>query len=77
MSTPGRPGLTESQDFSLVLGGPLYQLLRRSRLTGDTLELLHRRIIALTVVTLAPVVPLTLTMISLEELLTQAIRMVL
>jgi hypothetical protein len=27
-------------DFSLVLGGSLCQLLRRSRLTGDTLELL-------------------------------------
>ena len=32
-------------DFSLVLGGPLYQLLRGTRLTGDTLQLLHRRII--------------------------------
>jgi hypothetical protein len=32
-------------DFSLVLGGPLYQLFRRSHLSGATLELLHRRII--------------------------------
>src|SRR5262245_63674035 len=32
-------------DFSLVLGGPLYQLLRRTHLSGDTLELLRRRII--------------------------------
>jgi len=31
-------------DFSLVLGGPLYQLFRRARLTGDALELLRRRI---------------------------------
>src|SRR5215510_12697906 len=32
-------------DFSLVLGGPLFQLLRRARLSGDALELLRRRII--------------------------------
>ena len=34
-----------SDDFSLVLGGPLFQLLRRTHLTGDALELLRRRII--------------------------------
>ena len=37
--------LREPQDFSLVLGGPLFQLLRRSRLMDDALELLRRRII--------------------------------
>jgi hypothetical protein len=31
-------------DFSLVLGGPLYQLLRRARLTDDALMLQRRRI---------------------------------
>jgi hypothetical protein len=35
----------ESPDFSLVLGGPLFQLLRRSHLSGGALELLHRRIL--------------------------------
>jgi hypothetical protein len=35
-------------DFSLVLGGPLFQLYRRAHLTGDTLDLLHRRILAIT-----------------------------
>jgi hypothetical protein len=25
-------------EFSLILGGPLFQLLRRAHLTGDTLE---------------------------------------
>ena len=30
-------------DFSLVVGGPLYQLLRRAHLTGPTLELAYRR----------------------------------
>ena len=29
-------------EFSLVVGGPLFQLLRRAYLTGDTLELLNR-----------------------------------
>jgi hypothetical protein len=32
-------------DFSIVLGGPLFQLLRRARLEGDHLELLYRRVI--------------------------------
>ena len=58
MSTSGDPRLTESHDFSLVLGGPLYQLLRRSHLTGDTLELLRRRIIVLTAVAWVPLLGL-------------------
>jgi hypothetical protein len=43
-----KPGLLagEPADFSLVLGGPLYQLLRRSRLSDDALTLVHRRIVA-------------------------------
>ena len=36
---------SDSYDFSLVLGGPLYQMLRRSRLSGDALELLRRRMV--------------------------------
>jgi hypothetical protein len=40
--------LKEPQDFSLVLGGPVFQLFRRSRLSGDALELLHRRVLAIT-----------------------------
>lgn len=32
-------------DFSLVLGGPLYQLLRRAHLADDALALVHRRIL--------------------------------
>ena len=46
-------------DFSLVLGGPLYQLLRGTRLAGDALQLLHRRIIALTVLAWAPLLLLS------------------
>src|SRR6202041_308881 len=37
--------LQEPPDFSLVLGGPLYQMFRRTHLTGPALELLRRRVI--------------------------------
>jgi hypothetical protein len=37
--------LDDPPDFSIVLGGPLFQLLRRARLEGDHLELLYRRVI--------------------------------
>src|SRR6516225_4277145 len=46
--------LQESHDFSLVLGGPLFQLFRRSHLAGDHLELLHRRIVIITVIAWLP-----------------------
>jgi hypothetical protein len=39
------------QDFSIVLGGPLFQLLRRAHLSGDTLELIRQRTVI--IVTLA------------------------
>ena len=35
--------LEATPDFSLVLGGPLFQLFRRAHLSGDALELMHRR----------------------------------
>ena len=47
----------EPLDFSLVLGGPLFQLYRRSHLAGDSLELLCRRLL---VITLAAWLPLLL-----------------
>ncbi len=34
-------------DFSLVLGGPLYQIIRRAHLSGDALELLRLRIVVI------------------------------
>lgn len=37
----------EQPDFSLVLGGPLFQLFRRAHLTGDALELLWRRVLVI------------------------------
>src|SRR5262245_65242192 len=48
------------EDFSLVLGGPLYQLFRRTRLSGTTLELLRRRILVITAVTWVPLLVLSI-----------------
>jgi hypothetical protein len=52
-------GVSDATDFSLVLGGPLYQLFRRARLTGDTLELLHRRMVMIVVITWLPLLMLS------------------
>ena len=41
-------------DFSLVLGGPLYQLYLRTRLARPPLELLRRRILAFVGISLLP-----------------------
>jgi hypothetical protein len=38
-SACGEERLRNPEDFSLVLGGPLFQSLRRSHLSGDTLAL--------------------------------------
>ena len=51
--------LQEVPDFSLVLGGPLYQLLRRSHLEGSAMELLHRRVIASILLTWVPLLLLS------------------
>jgi hypothetical protein len=50
----------ESPEFSLVLGGPLYQLFRRSHLSGATLELLHRRILFIPLFAWLPLLLLSL-----------------
>ena len=48
-----------SSDFSLILGGPTYQLLRGAHLAGDALQLLHRRIVVLVMLTWAPLLLLS------------------
>ena len=53
------PLTQEPADFSLVLGGPLYQLLRRSRLSDDALTLVHRRILAGVLITWLPLLLLS------------------
>ncbi len=50
----------EPPDFSLVLGGPLYQLLRRAHLTGDVLELVWRREIFFVLLTWMPLLVLSI-----------------
>jgi len=55
-----RPKLTElnlheaPQDFSLVLGGPLFQLFRKSHLAREGLELLYRRLLIITLIAWLP-----------------------
>ena len=44
----------EESDFSLVLGGPVFQFFRRSHLAGDGLELLHRRLLIITMAAWLP-----------------------
>lgn len=56
MSTIDQP----TPDFSLVLGGPLYQLYRRAHLSGSTLELVRRRIVIISLFTWLPLLVLSL-----------------
>src|SRR4051794_8333773 len=58
MATPSI--LQESPDFSLVLGGPLYQLLRRAHLSGSAMEQIYRRIIVAVLITWLPLAVLSL-----------------
>lgn len=51
--------LSDTQDFSLVLGGPLYQLWRRLHASGPALELLARRMIGIPLVAWLPLLVLT------------------
>jgi hypothetical protein len=51
--------LEEPNDFSLVLGGPLFQLFRRSHLSGTSLEMLHRRAVVITLIAWLPLLVLT------------------
>jgi len=49
----------EPYDFSLFLGGPLYQIFRRAHLSGDTLELLRRRVIVIVLLVWLPLLVLS------------------
>ncbi|MGK6310748.1 hypothetical protein [Variovorax sp. DT-64] len=50
----------EPADFSLIVGGPLFELCRRTRLTTDALGLLHRRVIATTLLAWVPLLLLSI-----------------
>ena len=56
----GAAVLASDEDFSLVLGGPLYQLYLRSRLVRPPADLVGRRIGALLVLTWVPLFVLSL-----------------
>jgi hypothetical protein len=49
----------EPQDFSLVLGGPLYQLMRRAHITDDALALVRRRTILIALLAWLPLLALS------------------
>ena len=46
-------------DFSLVLGGPLYQLLRQAHLSDDALQMVRRRMLVAVLVTWVPLLLLS------------------
>ena len=48
-----------AQGFSLVIGGPLYQMMRRVRLTDDALMLVRRRAIVISLLTWLPLLALS------------------
>jgi hypothetical protein len=50
---------SESTDFSLVLGGPLYQLFQRAHLSGSALEHVRRRIVIISLFAWAPLLVLS------------------
>ncbi len=49
----------QKEDFCLVIGGPLFQILRRTYLSEDALELLRRRIFFLTALAWLPLLCLS------------------
>jgi hypothetical protein len=51
--------IDQSTDFSLVLGGPLFQLLRRAHLSGNALELLKQRVVVISLFAWLPLLILS------------------
>ena len=51
--------LRDTADFSLVLGGPLFQLLRRAHLSDDALHLVRQRVIFLALLAWLPLLILS------------------
>src|SRR4029453_2817701 len=57
---PADPLSPQPPDFSLILGGPLFQLLRRAHLSGDAAELVGGRRVALALITWLPLLALSI-----------------
>ena len=51
--------LLEPKDFSLVLGGPLFQLLRRSHLSDNALQLVRQRVLVISLLAWLPLLALS------------------
>jgi len=51
--------LRDPSDFSLVLGGPLFQLFRKAHLTGGALELVRQRIVVISLFAWLPLLALS------------------
>ena len=60
MNKPLADPFPPTPDFSVVLGGPLFQLLRRAHLSDDALALMHRRVLAGIIITWVPLLLLSL-----------------
>ncbi len=58
-SDAGSGAPPESSDFSLVLGGAMFQLWRRAHLSGDSLEFVHRRVLVITMLAWLPLLILS------------------
>jgi hypothetical protein len=59
MATTAERRTPEAQDFSLVLGGPLFQFLRRAHLSDDALLHARRRIVVITLFCWLPLLVLS------------------
>jgi len=57
---PSEGLLQNDDDFSLMLGGPLYQLYLRARLSTPPLGLVHRRVVIISLVCWLPLLVLSL-----------------
>ena len=51
--------LSDPRDFSLVLGGPLFQLLRRAHLSDDALMLVRQRVVVIALLAWLPLLVLS------------------
>jgi len=58
-TTTDRRAVQDAEHFSLVLGGPLFQLLRRAHLADDSLSLLRKRIIVIALLAWLPLLVLS------------------
>ena len=53
------PASPLERDFSIVIGGPLFQALRRTHLVGDALQLVRRRLVAIATIVWLPLLLLS------------------